>query len=289
MTQLLLERSPLCFRSRTHVDIVVQWSASAALHLAALAIVGLSFSALSPPPAATSPPAITRIHPTAGEWDRLPRIVFRAPRAAGGGGGGGGNRERGPIRRAEGRGRDAVTLRTRHGPAPAETAAIVVQGPAVLLDARPLASGDAVLSGLPSGGVRFGTSLGPGAGGGVGTGHGTGIGRGDGPGIGPGSGGGTGGGAYQVGNGVTAPRLVAQTTPRYTADALEQRVQGAVCLSVIIAPDGTPYDIRITRSLEPGLDAQAIAALRQWRFVPGTLRGVPVDVEVAVVMDFWIR
>jgi hypothetical protein len=74
--------------------------------------------------------------------------------------------------------------------------------------------------------------------------HGTGIGSGDGPGIGPGSGGGIGGGTYRVGNGVTAPRLLAQTTPRYTADALLRRVQGTVSLDVVVARDGTPANIR---------------------------------------------
>src|SRR5205085_10991238 len=115
----------------------------------------------------------------------------------------------------------------------------------------------------------------------------TGIGGGDGPGIGPGTGGGIGGGTYRVGNGVTAPRLLAQTTPRYTADALLRRVQGTVSLDVVVARDGTPANIRIVRSLDRDLDREAVEALGQWRFIPGTLGGRPVDVEVVVMIDFW--
>jgi len=161
--------------------------------------------------------------------------------------------------------------------------------PTVVLDARSLASGDSEQAGLPVGGVSFGTSLGPGSGGGVGSGHGTGIGPGEGPGIGPGSGGGFGGGAYKVGSGVTAPRLLVEKTPRYTADALERRIQGTVSLAVVVARDGRPVRIHVVRSLDDGLDREAIAALREWRFAPGMLAGSPVDVEVVVLIDFWIR
>jgi TonB family protein len=273
-------------------EAALPWCASAGLHLVALAISGSVVLSPVGQLEAVSPRALANT-PTV-EATRLivPRIVFRAPRGPAGGGGGGGNRDSRPIRHATGRGHDAATLRTRrHAATPVVTASpeIVDSVPAVLLDARSLASGDSVQSGLPIGGVSAGLSLGPGTGGGVGTGHGTGIGSGDGPGIGPGSGGGIGGGVYRVGNGVTAPRLLAQTTPRYTADALLRRVQGTVSLDVVVARDGAPVNIRIARSLDRDLDREAIDALRQWRFSPATLGGRPVDVEVVVMIDFWIR
>jgi len=88
---------------------------------------------------------------------------------------------------------------------------------------------------------------------------------------------------------VTAPRLLAQTTPRYTADALLRRVPGTVSLDVVVARDGTPANIRIVRSLDHDLDREAVDALGQWRFIPGTLGDRPVDVEVVVMIDCWIR
>jgi len=161
--------------------------------------------------------------------------------------------------------------------------------PAVLLDAKPLASGTSDQLGLPVGGVSYGTSTGPGSGGGVGEGVGTGIGPGRGPGIGPGSGGGIGGGAYRPGGGVSAPRVITQVKPTYTNDALGQRIQGTVVLEFIVLSNGRPSDIRIIRSLDPGLDEQAIIAASQWRFEPGRLAGQPVDVIVTLMLDFWIR
>jgi protein TonB len=63
-----------------------------------------------------------------------------------------------------------------------------------------------------------------------------------------------------------------------------------VVLEVIVARDGCPSRIRVVRSLDRGgLDEEAVAAVAQWRFEPGRLAGVPVDVLVTIMLDFWIR
>lgn len=222
----------------------------------------------------------------------LPRIVFIAAGPPGGGGGGGGNRQPGPIRHAEGVGHDAATLRVAkpRAPAAARVAEPDTSLPALQLEARPLGSGHLDQLGLPIGGVSYGTSTGSGSGGGVGTGTGTGIGSGTGPGIGPGSGGGTGGGVYRPGGAVAAPRLLSQVKPTYTTQALSERIQGSVWLEIVVTREGRVGEVRVVRSIDPGgLDEQAIAAVRQWRFEPGRLWGTPVDVAVTVAMDFSIR
>jgi outer membrane biosynthesis protein TonB len=45
----------------------------------------------------------------------------------------------------------------------------------------------------------------------------------------------------------------------------------------------------VTRSLDPGLDDEAIAATREWRFEPGRVGNTPVDVLVTVLLDFNVR
>jgi TonB family protein len=223
-------------------------------------------------------------------------IVFTAPQnAPSGGGGGGGNRTEGPIRRAQGIGDDRITLRTRK-PAPDSAPRVlpnaidsVPVAPSIVLDAAPLASGTFEQIGLPSAGAMTGTSLGPGSGGGVGAGVGTGIGSGKGPGLGPGAGGGTGGGVYRAGGAVTAPRVIAEVKPKYTNFALRSRIQGTVELELVVMKDGRPSQIRVVRSLDPGLDEEAVAAVALWRFEPGRAAGTPVDVLVTVLLDFTIR
>jgi TonB family protein len=159
----------------------------------------------------------------------------------------------------------------------------------VVLDARPLASGAQDILGLPDGGVSFGTSTGPGSGGGVGDGAGTGIGSGIGPGVGAGSGGGTGGGVYRPGGSVTPPRIVTQVKPKYTDEALARKIQGTVILEMIVTRDGQPAQIAVWRSLDPGLDDAAVRAASAWRFEPGRLAGIPVDVLVTLMLDFRIQ
>jgi TonB family protein len=134
-------------------------------------------------------------------------------------------------------------------------------------------------------------SMGMGTGPGGGGGNGTGIGPGSGSGLGPGSGGGTGGGVYDVGNGVTEPKLIREVKPQYTADAMRAKVQGEVELEAVVNPDGSVDRIRVTRSLDRtfGLDQKAIEAVRQWRFMPGMRQGQPVAVRVSVVLDFTLR
>jgi len=227
----------------------------------------------------------------------LLHIVFLAPELPqmGGGGGGGGNQRPEPIRRAQGVGADAITLRVRKEPPPSAplttiTPAVEVPPlPSIVLDAKPLASGVLEQIGLPSGGVMSGMSTGAGSGGGVGTGSGTGIGAGRGPGLGPGSGGGTGGGVYRAGGSVSAPRLIKEVKPKYTSEALLRRTQGTVVLEVIVTDDGCASDMRVVRSLDPGLDQEAVAAVALWRFEPGRLGTVPVDVLVRIEIDFTVR
>ena len=111
---------------------------------------------------------------------------------------------------------------------------------------------------------------------GLGRGHGrrNGISTGDGP-----------------GSGVIAPRLLAQVRPRYTADAMRARIQGIAALEAVVLPDGTVGDVRIVRTLDRtfGLDQEAVAAVKQWRFVPGTRSGRPIPVIVSVELTFTLR
>jgi periplasmic protein TonB len=268
-----------------------QFALSSALHAAAIIVL----AALVTPTAA----GISRSREAVRQQESdVRRVVFLAPESSrpGSGGGGGGNRQPAPIRRAQGMGTDAITLRVRKPApvaAPVRTASPVPDAPAppsIVVDATPLASGILDQLGLPVGGVPTATSLGPGAGGGVGTGVGSGIGSGRGPGLGPGSGGGTGGGIYLPGGAVTTPRLIKEVKPRYTNEAILHKVQGSVVLEVVVTCDGTPARIRVVRSLDPGgLDEQAVVAVEQWRFEPGRRAGTPVDVLVTVILDFSLR
>jgi periplasmic protein TonB len=255
--------------------------ASVAFHLAVFSIV-ISLAAW--PRSAQRSVSDPSIQPT-----QVPRLVFLLRPGPGGGGGGGGDKRPREPSGATAIGHDRVTVPvSRAADVPHPNGDALPPPQQVLLEAKPLASGTMVMPGLVESSPSL-LSRGPGSGEGVGTGTGSGIGSGTGSGVGTGSGGGFGGGVYRLGSGVVPPRVLKQVTPRYTADAMRQRIQGMVALEVVVSREGVPVAIRVTRSLDPGLDDEAIAAAREWRFAPGRVGNTPVDVLVTILLDFNIR
>jgi len=197
-----------------------------------------------------------------------------------GGGGGGRPKDPEPPRKAEiVAAKPVEAMKPVAKPADVPTPEVVV----------PIQTPQAVQT-LPGSLSALDVPTGTGSGGG---GRGTGIGTGTGSGVGEGSGGGTGGGVYQIGNGVTSPVLIKEVKPNCTGDAMRAKLQGVVEMEAVVLPDGTvdPSRIKITRSLDPtfGLDQQAIIAVKQWRFRPGTFKGQPVAVIVNVELTFTLR
>lgn len=98
-----------------------------------------------------------------------------------------------------------------------------------------------------------------------------------------------GGGPYRPGSGVTPPRLLKEVRAEYTDTARRANVSGEVVLEIVVRRDGSVGDVRVMRRLGSGLDERAVQAVRQWRFAPSTLKGVPVDVIVEVGVEFKLR
>jgi len=68
---------------------------------------------------------------------------------------------------------------------------------------------------------------------------------------------------------------------------MDRKVEGSVFLEVVVKADGTVDDkVRVTKSLDPDLDQQAIKAAKQWTFKPGTIDGKPVPVSVSLELTF---
>lgn len=198
----------------------------------------------------------------------------------------------GPSGRSGGSGMEAAAERTTKRDAPRPELTPVVRPPditrvAVLV---PAVSVDQPQQ-LPGSAIALdpiGRGIGPGAG----TDRGAGFG-GPGAGSGPGRDAGLGGDGSGPGGGATSPQLIREVRPAYTVEAMRAKVQGRVELEVIVLPDGTvdPKQIRIVRSLDTtfGLDAQAIEAVKQWRFRPGRQNDRAVPVRVSVELTFTLR
>jgi TonB family protein len=64
--------------------------------------------------------------------------------------------------------------------------------------------------------------------------------------------------------------------------------QGRMLLETVVLPDGAVGDVRVPYSLDwtTGLDQEAIAAAKQWRFMPGQRKGHTVPMLVTVELSY---
>src|SRR4051812_38880431 len=90
---------------------------------------------------------------------------------------------------------------------------------------------------------------------------------------------------------ITPPRLLREVKNRYTVEAMRHGVEGTVWVQAVVLPDGTVGDVTVTKSLDRryGLDDEALIAVKQWRFRPGTRLGIPVPVRVTIELTFTLK
>ena len=87
-------------------------------------------------------------------------------------------------------------------------------------------------------------------------------------------------------DGMKAPVPVYRLPPSYTLEARKAKIQGSVLVTAVVNEQGRVEDIQVIQSLDPGLDANAIACVTQWLFKPGTKDDQPVDVAVTIQVNF---
>jgi protein TonB len=86
-------------------------------------------------------------------------------------------------------------------------------------------------------------------------------------------------------SGIEPPRKIVDVTPMYPSLAQISRTQGLVILEATIDVRGNVTDVRVQRSI-PLLDQAAVDAVKQWRYTPALLNGVPVPVIMSVTVRF---
>lgn len=92
--------------------------------------------------------------------------------------------------------------------------------------------------------------------------------------------------ALKIGGGVSAPVMISKVEPKYTPVAKLAKLQGSVLVTIVIGVDGAARNIEVQRGIGLGLDEQAVEALLQWKFQPGTKDGQPVAVKANVEINF---
>jgi len=91
---------------------------------------------------------------------------------------------------------------------------------------------------------------------------------------------------YKVAEVTTPPRVASKIEPKYTPQARAARIEGIVVLTMVIKPNGRADQVRVARSLDKGLDASAVSAIRKWHFDPGKKDGKAVPVAATIEVNF---
>ena len=88
-----------------------------------------------------------------------------------------------------------------------------------------------------------------------------------------------------AGAAIRPPNKIRDAPPRYPRPAKEERIQGTVILEAIIDITGNVVEVRVLVSI-PALDQAAIDAVKQWKYEPTLMDGVPVPIVMTVTVGF---
>jgi TonB family protein len=89
---------------------------------------------------------------------------------------------------------------------------------------------------------------------------------------------------------VEMPRRVLEVKPEYPRNALRLGKQGVVVIQALVRADGKVGEVHVVKSLDAttGLDDEAVRAVKEWRFKPGTRFGRPAPIIVDIEVSFSI-
>ena len=89
----------------------------------------------------------------------------------------------------------------------------------------------------------------------------------------------------RVASRVAEANLIHEVPPQYPPDAGRDRIEGTVVLLAVIGSDGSVEDVQVVSGL-PILAQAAIEAVKQWRYKPYELNGVPVEIDSRITINF---
>jgi protein TonB len=93
----------------------------------------------------------------------------------------------------------------------------------------------------------------------------------------------------RIGGQIQPPTLIRRIEPTYPPMAVSAHLQGVVILEAIVDEEGTVKEVKVLRAVNPLLDREAVAAVRQWRYAPVVLNGTPVPFVLTVSLSFSLQ
>ena len=89
----------------------------------------------------------------------------------------------------------------------------------------------------------------------------------------------------RVSQGVSQKLLVKRVDPEYPFEARRKRMQGSVVLHIVITKAGDVATVELVVG-DPLFAAAAMDAVKQWKYKPYLLDGIPIEVDTQVLVSF---
>ena len=84
-------------------------------------------------------------------------------------------------------------------------------------------------------------------------------------------------------------RLIRQVRAVYPREAKKERIQGTICLNVLITKAGEVRDLSVLKGGDPRLVAAALKAVSQWRYSPCVFNSEPVEIKTQIDINFTLN
>jgi TonB family protein len=88
---------------------------------------------------------------------------------------------------------------------------------------------------------------------------------------------------------VTPPQVLTHPPAAYTDEARRRGIQGDVIVQAYFDSDGNITVMKVVKGIGCGLDENALAALKGWRFSPALQNGLPVSAVAEIEVPFNIE
>ena len=89
-----------------------------------------------------------------------------------------------------------------------------------------------------------------------------------------------------TGGRIVPPRKIRDAYPYYPSSLRGIWTEGTVQMEALIGVDGHVADVRVIGDAQPDLAHSAVAAVREWRYTETMLNCTPVEVTMAVTVNF---
>jgi periplasmic protein TonB len=90
----------------------------------------------------------------------------------------------------------------------------------------------------------------------------------------------------RVSGSIKTPDLLRRVEPVYSVIAAASHISGVVILEAVVDVNGSVESVKILRGRSPLLDDAATEALKQWKYAPLMVAGIPTPFELTVTFNF---